>query len=78
MWYGKMTPELEKLYDDYYEMFGCTPDGYIEFEYGAGSYRTYVKDIKKSLKLKKEWPIVAGEFLRKGRKMVKWLKMIIL
>lgn len=60
MWYGKMTPELDKLYDDYYEMFGCTPDGYIEFEYGAGSYRAYVRDIKKSLKLKKELPIVAG------------------
>lgn len=53
MWYGKMTQELEKLYDDYYKMFGRTPDGYMELEYGEGSYKAYVRDIKKSLKLKK-------------------------
>ena len=56
MWYGKMTQELENLYDDYYKMFGRTPDGYMELEYGEGSYKTYVRDIKKSLKLKKELP----------------------
>lgn len=56
MWYGKMTQELEKLYDDYYKMFGRTPDGYMEREYGEGSYKAYVRDIKKSLKLKKELP----------------------
>ena len=49
MWYGKMTQELEKLYDDYYKMFGRTPDGYMELEYGEGSYKAYVRDIKKSL-----------------------------
>ena len=56
MWYGKMTQELEKLYNDYYKMFGLTPDGYMELEYGESSYKVYVKDIKKSLKLKKELP----------------------
>ena len=50
MWYGKMTQELEKLYN------GSTPDGYMELEYGESSYKVYVKDIKKSLKLKKELP----------------------
>lgn len=56
MWYGKMTQELEQLYNDYYKMFGRTPDGYMELEYGESSYKVYVKDIKKSLKLKKELP----------------------
>ena len=46
-----MTQELEKLYDDYYKMFDRTPDGYMELEYGEGSYKAYVRDIKKSLKL---------------------------
>ena len=44
-----MTQELEKLYDDYYKMFDRTPDGYMELEYGEGSYKAYVRDIKKSL-----------------------------
>ena len=28
----------------------------MELEYGEGSYKAYVRDIKKSLKLKKELP----------------------
>lgn len=56
MWYGKMTQELEELYDKYYELFDRTPDSYVELEYGENSYKAYVKDIKKALKLKKELP----------------------
>lgn len=54
MWYGKMTQELKELYDKYFELFGHTPDSYIELEYGESSYGDYVKDIKKALKIKKE------------------------
>lgn len=51
-----MTLELEKLYDEYYEMFNSDPDEYIELEYGADEYKDYVQDIKKALKLRKELP----------------------
>ncbi len=56
MWYGYMTHELEKLYDKYYNMFKSDPDEYIELEYGEDDYDDYVRDIKKSLELKKELP----------------------
>ena len=58
MWYGKMTPTLEKLYDEYYKMWGIEPEGYIELEYGPADYREYVRDIKTAIKLKKELPDV--------------------
>lgn len=51
-----MTHELEKLYDKYYNMFKSDPDEYIELEYGEDDYDDYVRDIKKSLELKKELP----------------------
>ena len=56
MYYGNMTPKLEKLYDEYYEMFNSDPDEYIELEYGANEYKDYVRDIKKALKRRKELP----------------------
>ena len=56
MYYGNMTPKLEKLYDEYYEMFNSNPDEYIELEYGANEYKDYVRDIKKALKRRKELP----------------------
>lgn len=59
MWHGDMTEELENLYDKYYEMFGCEPGGYQEVDYGPKNYMTYVNDIKKAIKLKKELPSVA-------------------
>ena len=58
MWYGEMTPELEKLYDEYYEIWKCEPDGYLEVEYGPEDYKRYVRDIKKAIKLKKELPCI--------------------
>lgn len=60
MWYGKMTKELEELYDQYYEIFGAEPDGYQEVEYGQQEYDDYVSDIKKALKEKKELPEISS------------------
>ncbi|WP_095176329.1 MULTISPECIES: hypothetical protein [Blautia] len=58
MWYGGMTPELETLYDQYYEMFQGDPDEYIELEYGQQDYEDYVRDIKKAIEQHKELPEV--------------------
>lgn len=55
MWYGKMTNELENLYDQYYKIFGVEPDGYQEVEYGQSEYGDYVSDIKRALKEKKNY-----------------------
>lgn len=55
--YGEeMTSELEKLYDKYYEKFNVEPDFYDELEYGQNDYKSYVDDIKKSIKLNIELP----------------------
>ena len=59
MWYGQMTQELDTLYDEYYDIFGVEPDGYMELEYGKSSYKEYVSDIKKAIKEKKELPKIA-------------------
>lgn len=59
MWHGDMTTELEKLYDRYYEIFGRTPGGYQEVDYGPSEYKAYMKDIEKSIESKKELPSVA-------------------
>lgn len=53
-----MTPELETLYDQYYEMFHGDPDEYIELEYGQQDYEDYVRDIKKAIEQQKELPEV--------------------
>lgn len=47
MYYGKMTNELERLYDEYRKKWGCDPSGYENAEYGIDEYREYVSDIKK-------------------------------
>lgn len=53
MYYGKSTPELEKLNEEYRKLFGVYPYGHMELEYGANEYREYVRDIKKALKIGK-------------------------
>lgn len=53
-----MTPELETLYDQYYEIFQGDPDEYIELEYGQQDYEDYVRDIKKAIEQHKELPEV--------------------
>lgn len=50
MYYGKMTKELEELYEAYFDMFDDYPDCHEELEYGNLTYKSYVKDIKKALK----------------------------
>ena len=59
MWHGDMTEELERLYDQYYEIFGCTPGGYQEVDYSPSDYKAYIKDIEMAIKLKRELPSVA-------------------
>ena len=60
MWYGKMTSELEQLYDEYYEIFGCEPDGYQEVEYGQSEYQQYMEDIKTAIQKKEELPEISN------------------
>lgn len=54
MYKGRMTEELSKLYDEYYEMFGCDPDFYENTYFDNNNYEEYVTMIKKSLKTGKE------------------------
>lgn len=58
MYYGKMTEELDALYDQYYELFEVFPDFPEELEYDDSEegYRDYVEDIKRALKEKKILP----------------------
>ena len=41
MWYGKNTPELIKLKEEYKKKFGYNPDGEMELEYGDSDYEDY-------------------------------------
>lgn len=59
MYYGRMTAELEKLYDEYYAVFEEYPDCWIELEYGQADYADYVLDIKRAIKEKKQLIYVA-------------------
>lgn len=54
MYKGKMTEELNKLYEDYYKKFDCYPDEYDDLEYDEKTYDVFVADIKKCLKNNKE------------------------
>lgn len=56
MYYGKMTKELNQLYEQYNEKWGVFPNFYEETEYGKNSYNEYVADIKKALELGVELP----------------------
>lgn len=56
-WKGKRTKELERLYEEYRELFGVGPGGYLELEgcYDM-SYEEYVGYIKECIEKKKEMP----------------------
>lgn len=54
MYYGKTTPELEKLNKKYRDMFGVYPYGHMELEYGEDDYDEYIRDIKNALKTGKQ------------------------
>lgn len=45
-YHGKMTKELEELYDLYDKKFGDYPDCYEDFYYEENDYDDYVNDIK--------------------------------
>ena len=60
MYLGKMTDELEKLYGEYYDIFGVFPNFYEETEYVQSDYNDYVNDIEKCIKENKEIPDVAN------------------
>ncbi len=53
MWYGKDTLELKELNEEYSKLFGGSPYGHMELEYGADEYDEYVKDIKKAIRIGK-------------------------
>lgn len=59
MWHGKMTDELERLYEEYDKVFGGDPGGYEEVDYGQKHYKDYVRDIKKAIETGKELPDVS-------------------
>lgn len=59
MYTGEMTSELERLYDEYYDLFQIFPFGHEELEYSQMDYEDYVKDIKKAIEERKELPDVA-------------------
>lgn len=50
MYYGRMTRELCKLYVEYENKFGVTPDFYIELEYTDATRDIYIADIKRALR----------------------------
>ena len=50
MYNGKITKELNELYDKYYIKFGCYPDDYDDIDYFEDTYNDFVKDIKECLK----------------------------
>lgn len=56
MYSGKMTKELEKLYEEYSKKWNGDPGTYEDAEYGADEYEEYVADIKKALELGVELP----------------------
>ena len=54
MYKGRLTNELKKLFNEYYDIFGCCPDEYDDVEYFEENYEKFVEDIKKCIKEKKE------------------------
>lgn len=60
MYYGKMTEELEKLYNEYDKIFGVFPNYHEELEYGDADYDDYVRDIKQAIKEKRDLVDIVG------------------
>lgn len=59
MYHGKMTKELDVLYDQYYDRFGVDPDFHMELDYSDRTeedYKEYVNDIKLALSEGKSLP----------------------
>lgn len=49
MWKGIYDEKLSRLYDEYYERFGCLPDTYEEKYYDDMSYDEFVGYINQAL-----------------------------
>lgn len=54
MWEGKWDDHIKKLFLEYRDKFGCSPDTYEDILYEAMSYDELCGYIEKSLKLGKE------------------------
>lgn len=53
MWHGKDTDELNRLNEEYYDLFKVYPFSHMEIEYGEEEYIEYISDIKKAIRIKK-------------------------
>lgn len=60
MYYGRMTAELEELYEEYYALFQIYPFGHEELEFGDNDYDDYVQAIKQAIKEKKDLVDIVG------------------
>lgn len=59
MWNGKMTRELERLFEEYAaQHHGIEPEGYDDLCYDAMGYEEFVGYIKEALRTGKELPDV--------------------
>ena len=58
-WKGKRTKELDRLYEEYGDIFDRYPDGYLELEgcYNI-SYEEYVGYLKECIKEKRALPYI--------------------
>ncbi len=52
MWEGNIDEKLQRLYDQYYELFGIEPDGHMEICYDGLLYEEYVAYIEECLEKK--------------------------
>ena len=58
MWKGNYDDALDKLFDTYYDKFGCDPDTYAEIAYELMTYEEFTGYIKECLEKNVEIPDV--------------------
>lgn len=59
MYYGEITPELEKARDEYETIFGYDPNGEMELEFGE--HNDYLSVLLKCIEEKRDMFEVLGE-----------------
>ena len=57
-WNGKWTEELEKVYDEYFDIFNCTPDGYVDCFPNTFPYDVWLDICKLAVMMKKQIPSI--------------------
>jgi len=57
-WKGKVDGALKKLFDLYYEKFGCAPDTYAQIYYSCMTYEKFSAYIQECLDKNVEIPYV--------------------